>query len=155
MKRSPVNRVAAWILALVGPPIVAIGMLSLRPSVGLAGVLFATLLVVVVAALMGGLRPALVAAVIAIPLGAYFFAPPYDTFAIDREGDMFVFVGFVVVAAVVGILVDALARFALQEASVRHVATLVAGAATANELFAAVTEEVGRQLPVDFARMAR
>jgi signal transduction histidine kinase len=37
----------------------------------------------------------------------------------------------------------------------RRVATLVAHAAAADELYAAVTEEVGQQLRVDFARMAR
>ncbi|MEA2653484.1 MAG: hypothetical protein QOI37_711 [Chloroflexota bacterium] len=155
MLRSPGHRAIAWILAIVGPVIVVAGSVSLRSSVGLAGFLFATLLIVVAAAVMAGLRPALTAAIIAIPLGAYYVAPPYDSLAVAREGDYFVFTGFVVVAAVIGILVDSLVRSAHQEASVRRVATLVAGAASADELFLAVTQEVGEQLPVDFARMAR
>jgi signal transduction histidine kinase len=49
-----------------------------------------------------------------------------------------------------------LARLAEEQAALRRVATLVArGAAPAEELFGAVTEEVGRLLAADFARLAR
>ena len=50
---------------------------------------------------------------------------------------------------------DELARLAEEQAALRRVATLVARAAPADELFAAVTEEVGQLLPVDFTRMGR
>jgi hypothetical protein len=155
MRRSRTNRTAAWILAVGGPAIIALALVPLRPSVGLAGFLFATLLVVVAAAVMDGLLPALTSAVIAIPLGDYYFAPPTGSLAIEREGDLFVFLGFVVVAAVLGILVDQLVGMAKQQAALRRVATLVARAAAPDELFAAVTAEVGQELPVNRARMAR
>jgi signal transduction histidine kinase len=155
MLRSAGQRRLAWVVAIIGPVLIAAGLVPLRPSVGLAGFLFSTLLVIVAAAVIGGLWPAIAGAAIAIPLGIYYFAPPYDNLAIEREGDLFVFIGFVVVAAVVGILVDQLVGLARQQAALRRVATLVARAATADELFAAVTEEVARQLPVDFARMGR
>jgi signal transduction histidine kinase len=155
MLRSAGQRRLAWAVAIIGPVLIAAALAPLRPSVGLAGFLFGTLLAVVAAALTGGLRPALAGAAIAIPPGVYFFAPPYDNLAIEREGDLFVFIGFVVVAAVLGILVDQLVGLARQQAALRRVATLVAHAATPDELFAAVTEEVGKQLQVDFARMAR
>jgi signal transduction histidine kinase len=48
-----------------------------------------------------------------------------------------------------------LARLAEEQAALRRVATLVAGAAPPEKVFAAVTEEVGRLLPVDIAGMAR
>jgi signal transduction histidine kinase/putative methionine-R-sulfoxide reductase with GAF domain len=42
-----------------------------------------------------------------------------------------------------------------EQAALRRVATLVAGGAASEELFAAITEEVGRLLPVDFADLSR
>jgi GAF domain-containing protein len=42
-----------------------------------------------------------------------------------------------------------------EQAALRRVATLVARAAAPEEVFAAITEEVGRLLPVDFADMSR
>ena len=48
-----------------------------------------------------------------------------------------------------------LARLAEEQAALRRVATLVAHGAAPEEVFAAVTEEVGRLLPVDFADMSR
>jgi signal transduction histidine kinase len=155
MLRSAGQARLAWVVGIIGPLLVAAAFAPFRPSIGLAGFLFGTLLFVVAAAVMGGLRPALVGAAIAIPPGVYYFAPPYDNLAIEREGDLFVFIGFIVVAAVLGILVDQLVGMARQQAALRRVATLVAHAATADELFAAVTEEVARQLPVGFARMGR
>jgi GAF domain-containing protein len=48
-----------------------------------------------------------------------------------------------------------LARLAEEQAALRWVATLVAHGAAPEDVFAAVTEEVGRLLPVDFADMSR
>ena len=50
---------------------------------------------------------------------------------------------------------DELARLADEQAALRRVATLVARAAPPDELFTAVTEEVGRLLPVDITSMNR
>jgi GAF domain-containing protein len=49
----------------------------------------------------------------------------------------------------------ALARLAEEQAALRRVATLVAAGAPAQDLFAAVVEEVGQLLPVDLANMCR
>jgi len=71
-------------------------------------------------------------------------------------------IGFTVVGAAVAILIGQLAQLADKQASsarvktaLRRVATLVAHAAPADELFAAVTEEVGRLVAADYARIAR
>src|ERR1700742_1826515 len=42
-----------------------------------------------------------------------------------------------------------------EQAALRRVATVVARAAAPEEVFAAITEEVGQLLPVDFADMSR
>ena len=46
-------------------------------------------------------------------------------------------------------------RLAADQAALRRVATLVARAVPPEEVFAAVVEEVGRLLPVDFADLGR
>ncbi|HWF56650.1 MAG TPA: GAF domain-containing protein [Solirubrobacteraceae bacterium] len=48
-----------------------------------------------------------------------------------------------------------ISRLAEEQAALRRVATLVARGTPPEELFAAVTEEVGRLLPVDFVHMGR
>ena len=48
-----------------------------------------------------------------------------------------------------------LARLAEEQAALRRVATLVAGGRAPDEVFAAVTAEVERLLPVDFAHLGR
>ena len=59
MLRSPVNRAVAWSLAVVGPVIVALGLLPVRSSVGLAGFLSSAQLVLFLVAVIGGIWPAL------------------------------------------------------------------------------------------------
>jgi signal transduction histidine kinase len=153
--RSRVNRAASWILAAAGPILVAVGLLSLRSSIGLAGFLSGALLAVALVAVIGGIWPALVSAIVAIVLGAYFYTAPFDSLNIDNQADFVAFGGFVIVAAVFGVLVDQLVRLARQQSSLRRVATLVARAAMPGELFAAVTQEVRNQLRAGFARMVR
>ena len=50
---------------------------------------------------------------------------------------------------------DQLSALAREQAALRRVATLVARGVPPEEVFAAVVEEVGRLLPVDFTDMGR
>jgi signal transduction histidine kinase len=120
------------------------------------------MLVVVTVAVTGGLRPSLAAVAASVLAGAFFLAPPYNDPGVSRLGDGLALVAFALVGTAVGILVNELARLGEQqstsgrvEAALRRVATLVARGVPAEELFAAVTEEVGHLLPVDFAIMGR
>jgi signal transduction histidine kinase len=156
--RSPARHKAAWVLAVAGPAIVALGLLPIRSSVGLAGFLVTVELAVVAVAVLGGVWPAVASAAVAVLLGAYLYAFPYGSLiegGADIGADLAAFVAFVVVGATVGFVVDEFARLAKQEAAMRRVATLVGHEATSDELFAAVTEEVARELHVEFARMGR
>jgi signal transduction histidine kinase len=140
----------------------AAAMVPLRSKFGLAGFLFCALLVVIGVALLGGLRPALAAVVVSFMGGAYFFAPPYNSARVYLRLDNVPLVGFVVVGATIGILVNQLAQVAEEqaglrrvEAALRRIATLVARAAPPRDVFAAVTEEVGTLLPIERASMGR
>ena len=53
------------------------------------------------------------------------------------------------------LLIGRLAQLAQEQAALRRVAMLVAHAAPADELFAAVAEEVGRLMATDFVGLAR
>jgi signal transduction histidine kinase len=74
---------------------------------------------------------------------------------IHRQGDLVAVIAFVVVGAAVGILLDNLSGLADEQAALRRLATLAARAASPDEVFAAVTEEVGTLLPADTTRLLR
>ncbi|HWX96073.1 MAG TPA: GAF domain-containing protein [Solirubrobacteraceae bacterium] len=161
-QRSSSRRVAAWALAVVAPTLIGLVSVPFRSSFGLAGGLFCMMLVVVAVAVAGGMRPALVAVGASLLAGAFFLAPPYNDPGVSRLGDGLALVAFALVGTAVAILVDELAQVGEQqatsrrvEAALRRVATLVAVGPPAAELYAAVTEEVGQLLPVDFAIMGR
>jgi signal transduction histidine kinase len=143
------RRAVAWVLAVVGPALITVGWLPFRPSLGLASFLFGALLAVVAVGMLGGARPALAAVVLGMLSGAFFFAPPHGSLRVDKPGDLVALVVFLVVGSAVGILIDNLARLASEQAALRRVATLVARPAPPDELFTAVTEEVGELLRVD------
>jgi GAF domain-containing protein len=158
-RRSTVRTVAAWVLAVIGPVLFALALLPFRSSVGLTSVLFCTLLVVVVVATMGGVLPAILAAGVGFLVGDFFFTPPYDTLSIHLATNrvsviVFAIVG-VVVGALVAILIAQLAQLANEQAALRRVATLAARGAPPEEVFAAVTEEIGQLLPVEYAGLSR
>jgi signal transduction histidine kinase len=110
---------AAWVLAVAGPALITLGWLPFRSFLGPASFLFTTLVAVVAVGLLGGARPALMAVVLGLLSGAYFFAPPYGSLRADRPGDLVALVAFIVVGGAVGILVDDLARLAEQQAALR------------------------------------
>ena len=108
------RRAAAWVLAVVGPLVVTIGLAPLRTSLGLAGALLCALLCVLLSvvgvALLGGIRPALLATGVSFLASDYLYTAPLYSFQIARVVDLVALITFAVVAAVVGGLVDLLTR---------------------------------------------
>jgi signal transduction histidine kinase len=127
----------------------------LRSTFGLAGVLFLALLAVAAAAALGGVRPAMAAVAVGVVAAAFASAPPYGSLRVHYQGDLAALIAFVVVGVGLALLVDELAGLAEEQAALQRVATLVARAAPQDEVFAAITEEVGRRLPVDLANLGR
>jgi signal transduction histidine kinase len=147
---------------IVGPAVITLALLPFRSSIGLGGFLFCELLVVTAVAVIGGAWPALAGVVLGVLAGAFFFTLPYENLRVYVRPDLVSLVAFAIVGPATGILIGKLAQLAEEhassgrvEAALRRVATLVAGAAQADELFGAVTEEAGRLLDADFAAMGR
>jgi two-component system sensor histidine kinase KdpD len=115
----PRRRQLAWSLAVVAPVLLTVALIPLRSSVGIAGALFAALLGVVVAAAIGGVRPAVVAILAGFLTADFFFTVPYYSLRVDRLIDLIALIAFAAVAAVVGVLVDVLTRQGVQVAGAR------------------------------------
>ena len=104
------RRAVAWGMAVALPLIITSVLVPARSSVQLTGVLLCNLLGVVAVALLGGIRPALLATFIAFVASDFLFAPPFYSLRVGRWVDLIALVTFLVVAALVGWLVDRLAR---------------------------------------------
>jgi two-component system, OmpR family, sensor histidine kinase KdpD len=131
IRRRPVgDRVAlparrrriGWSMAAVLPVVVLFGLLPARASLGVAGALFAVLIVVVLAAAVGGRAPALLATLLGFVLADFLFTRPYYSLRIDRLLDIVALVAFAIAAVVIGALVDHQGRQGLRIARADAVA---------------------------------
>lgn len=138
------RRVAGLVVALLGPLLLVPALVPLRDQVNLASDVALFLVVVVASALVGGLVPALVAAVLGATLLNFWFAPPFHTFVIDDANNVVALAAFVVVAAMVGWVVDLAARRAA-------VAAAAAEIEAADRVRAALLTAVGHDLRTPLA----
>ncbi|MEV4077740.1 ATP-binding protein [Nonomuraea fuscirosea] len=102
------RRLSGWALALLGMPLLAAVLVPLGLSLPSELLLF--LLLVVAAAMAGGMWPALTAAVFAFGLLNWFFTPPVRTLIVARPENVLALVIFVLVAVMVSTVVDLAAR---------------------------------------------
>ena len=109
-RRSPARRVAAWVLAVAGPALLTLAALPWGSSLVLGGFLFSMMLVVIVAAALGGARPALAAVVLGVLARELFFAPPFVSRSAGLRPDLVSLIGFAVAGAVVAIVIGELAK---------------------------------------------
>jgi two-component system sensor histidine kinase KdpD len=119
---------AGWVLALLGPPLLT-GLLSIA-RLGLSTELLFFLALTVGVALVGGLWPAIVAAVAGFLLLNWFFTPPLHTLTVAELENAFALVVFVAVAVAVATVVDLAARRSAQAARARSEATTLSLLAT-------------------------
>ncbi|GAB4081819.1 sensor histidine kinase KdpD [Modestobacter muralis] len=97
-------------LALVGVPAVTAACLAAGTAISLASVLLVFLLLVVAVALVGGLLPAVLAAVAGGLAENWFFTQPTRRFTVDRVDDVVALAGYLLVAVAVATVVDRSAR---------------------------------------------
>jgi two-component system sensor histidine kinase KdpD len=123
---APSRKVIGWLLAFLLPGAVTGGGLILHQvldiSTNAAGFVLATVAV----ALVGGLGPALLSALLGAILLNFFFVPPTYTLTIARPENLITLITMLVVAVLVALVVDRAARRAGQAAQARTEAALLA-----------------------------
>jgi two-component system sensor histidine kinase KdpD len=123
---KPSRRLLGWVLAVVAPLLATgVGVLlrnDLIQSTNVVDYFLATVLV----ALVGGLGPAIFAAVFSAFLLNFFFTPPLYTLTVDTQQNVVTLIAMVVVGVTVALVVDRAARRATQAARARTEATLLA-----------------------------
>ncbi|MFJ3933691.1 DUF4118 domain-containing protein [Streptomyces sp. NPDC090029] len=111
--------VAAWLIGVLGPAVLTVLLRHLEDGPGLANDVLLFLFLTVLAALLGGLLPALVSAAVGSLLLNYFFTPPTHTLDIAEPQNLVALMIFVAVAVAVASVVDVAARRTQQAARLR------------------------------------
>lgn len=101
---------SGYLLAVALPALAAAVLSPLRDSLNLSSDVLVFLLMTVVAALVGGLGPALVSAGAGAVLLNYFFTAPLHTLSVDDPNNVLALVVFVLVAMLVSSAVNLAAR---------------------------------------------
>ena len=120
-KRSPLGlphlggvsmrrRLEATVMLLVALPVFTVVLTQLRTHLALSSDLLVYLLSVVVIAMLGGLYPALVAALVSTALADYFFTRPLHSFDVAGTDDIVALVVYVAAAVLVSGAVELAAR---------------------------------------------
>ena len=113
---SPGRRMAGWVLAILGPPLLALALLD---TDNLSLVSLAMLGLTVGVALVGGLAPAVAAALIGGLTLNYLFIEPTYTWTINQPSNAAALLLMVAVAVAVSIVVDNAARRTKEAARAR------------------------------------
>lgn len=119
-RSSGSRRLAGFAAAIVGPAAVTVAVLPFRDHVGLAGFLLFTLIVVLAIALRSGFVASLVAVVVGVLCGGYFFIAPYDSLRVYLSIGDVPLIAYLFVGAVLGLLVDDLAKVAGEQRELRR-----------------------------------
>jgi len=110
------RKIAGYALALVLAPLLTLLLANLRHHLNLTSDMLIFLIGVIAVALVGGLVPAVIAAVVGSLFLNYYFTPPYYTFNINEPNNAFALGVFVIVAVVVSSVVTDAARRSNQAA---------------------------------------
>jgi two-component system, OmpR family, sensor histidine kinase KdpD len=122
---SPGRRAAGFALAILGLPLLTGLLLALRPQISLPTDILAFLVTVVAVALVGGLAPALFAAVAGFLLLNWWFTPPVHQFTIADRENVLALLAFLLVASAVSTVVDLAARRTRETAHLRAEAAML------------------------------
>ncbi|WP_344193773.1 DUF4118 domain-containing protein, partial [Acrocarpospora corrugata] len=104
------RRIGGWALALLGLPALSALLHPIRDALALPSEILLFLLLVVSVALVGGMWPAVTAAVFGFLLLNYFFTPPVNQFTVADPENLLALCVYVLVAIMVSMVVDVAAR---------------------------------------------
>ncbi|MEU8398806.1 DUF4118 domain-containing protein [Nonomuraea sp. NPDC048892] len=110
------RRLAGWVLAVAGMPLLTLVLSPFRDVLSLPSEILLFLCLTIGVALAGGMWPAITAAVGGSLLLNWYFTPPLGEFTISDPESLFALVVFVAVAAAVSTIVDVAARRTRQAA---------------------------------------
>ncbi|MFJ2578915.1 sensor histidine kinase KdpD [Kitasatospora aureofaciens] len=141
--------VAGWLIGLAGPPLLAL-VLTAIGGLGLSTDMLLFLSLTVLAALVGGLLPAIGSALVGSSVLNYYFTPPIHTFTINEPQNIMAVAIFTVVGISVASVVDLAARRTLQAARSQTEAqtlsalagTVLRGAPNGDGVLTALMEQV-------------
>ncbi|MGW7537656.1 DUF4118 domain-containing protein [Amycolatopsis sp. NPDC054798] len=123
---APSRLVMGWVLSIVAP-VVATGLgVLLRDAVEFSTDVVLFVLATVIVALVGGLGPALVAAIFGAGLLNFFFTPPLYTLNVHSPQNVVTLIAMIVVAVMVALVVASAARRGVAAARARTEASLLA-----------------------------
>jgi len=123
----PLRReVLAWVLCLVGLPLLTWLLVGLNPHLNLSSDLLVQLGLVLAIAAIGGIRPGVFASIAASLLINWYLTPPVHTWTIAKTDNIIALGVFVAVAISVSILVDHTARQGREARRARADATALA-----------------------------
>ncbi|GII91206.1 sensor histidine kinase [Sinosporangium siamense] len=101
---------AGWALAALAQPALTAALYRFREDAGLPVEILLFLLVVVIVSLVGGMWPAVTAAVFGFLLLNYYFTPPLDQFTVSDPQNLLALIVYVLIAVMVSAVVDLAAR---------------------------------------------
>jgi len=104
------RRVVGFVVAVVVLPVLTAVLDESRGNLELGSVLLLYLLVVVVVAAVGGIWPAVLAAVASVLAANWFLTPPYHTLDVESRDSVVELLVFALVAALVAVTVEIAAR---------------------------------------------
>ncbi|HEX6932985.1 MAG TPA: DUF4118 domain-containing protein [Streptosporangiaceae bacterium] len=110
------RKIAGYALAVLLAPLLTLLLANLRDHLNLTSDMLVFLTCVIAVALVGGLIPAVIAAVVTSLFLNYYFTPPFYTFNINEPNNALSLVVFLIVAVVVATVVDYAARRSKQAA---------------------------------------
>jgi two-component system, OmpR family, sensor histidine kinase KdpD len=119
----------AWLVCLVGLPLLTFVLTRLRGHVSVGSALLLDLTVVIAVAAMGGVVPGIVASVLAFALTLWFLTPPLHTLEVRDSENIVALSVFITVTFVVSLLVDRAARRSREAARARAEAGALARSA--------------------------
>jgi two-component system sensor histidine kinase KdpD len=123
---DPRRRWTGLTLTVVGVPALTAACLAASVALSLAGVMLVFLLLVLAVALVGGLWPALAAAVVSNLSVNWFFTPPTGRLHVDRIDNLLALVAYLLTAVAVATVVDRSARRAADAARSRAETAMLA-----------------------------
>ena len=109
-RSGPRRQLAALAAAIITPPALAAALTQFRGPLNLTSQVIVFLVALVAIARLGGLLPALLAAVSSSLLLNYYFIPPIHQFTIASPNNIFALAAFVLVALTVASVVDTAGR---------------------------------------------